>query len=644
MLTYLRKHSKGMLAYVAFGAIIFVFVLWGGSSYLSREANKIAKVDRRIISVEQYSKAYTDTLKRYQRQFQGALTPELIDKLDLRRRVLEDLVDQYIIETDAKALGIVIKDDDLRYFISQVGAFQKDGAFDETLYRRYLESEGLTPAQFEERARKDFIRKLFSSIVTENVIITREEIEAAYHLMNDAYELKYLVVKGDAYLDSAQVGPQDLARFYDANKERYRIPAKVALAYIDFATDRFLGQAEVTEQDARDYYDLHKEEFSEPPSVLTRQIILKVPEGSGTNVVEQKRELAQRIIKEAQDPKADFASLARAYSEDASSASRGGDMGMVPLTELPREVADAVRGKKAGEVVGPVIMQDGIRVVKIEEMKEGKLRPFEDVSSELMARLKAQRARIIAKDEAQKAFTELYEQRSPDLDAYARARSLEVKKVGPLTEAELSSVMIKPEDAKKAFAFQEGELGDVVETSAGYAVYKVARKELSRIPDLKEVEERVASDARAKKALEMARAQAQRLAASGEDRLDAMKPSITPAFTRSASEVPGLEQVEGITDHLDSLDKPKVFETGSAVYIVWLGARKVADIRALDTQTASKIREELLSIRREQVMDDYLKMARDDKLGWHKVYVDASKVEAGRKKASGDTPPPEGFN
>jgi hypothetical protein len=93
MLTYFRKHSKGWLAYTAFGAIIVVFVLWGGSSYLSREASMVAKVNRHIISIEQFSKAYTDQLKMYQDRFGDALTPEMIKKLDLKKTVLDQVID-----------------------------------------------------------------------------------------------------------------------------------------------------------------------------------------------------------------------------------------------------------------------------------------------------------------------------------------------------------------------------------------------------------------------------------------------------------------------------------------------------------------------------------------------------------------------
>ncbi len=643
MLTYLRKHSKGMLAYVAFGAIIVVFVLWGGSSYLSREANKVAKVDRTIISMEQYTKAYTDTVKQLQKQFQGALTPELIEKLDLRQKVLDDLIDQYIIESDARELGINVKDEDLRHFISQVSLFQKDGAFDETLYRRYLEYEGITPAQFEERARKDFIRKLFSSVITENLIVTAEEIEAAYHQMNDVYELGYIAVKPEAFLASADVSPEDARAYFEKNKEKYRSAARVTLSLIDFRVSRYLDKTDVGEQDAKDYYESHKQEFGEPASVRLRQILFRVPEGADETQRSGKMALAEKVLKEARVPQGDFGALAKTYSEDEATASKGGDMGTIPLAMLPKDVAETVGRMKPGDVAGPLVSQDAVRILKLEERREAKAPPFEAVSADVIEKLKVQRARITAHDDARKAFMDLYEQASPDLEAYAASRSLETRRVGPLSENELASFITQPEAARKAFTFAEKEVGEVVETPEGYAVYQVIRKELSRIPDLKEVEPRVTEDARADRALALARNHARDLAARGAASLESMNPTVTAPFSRSSSAVPGLESVSGLTASLDDLQNPKTFEAKGTVYVVWLRSKKVADRGALDPARAGEIRQDLLARKRELAMEEYLARAKDDKLGWHKVVVNQENLSGRREKHAGDTPPPEGL-
>jgi peptidyl-prolyl cis-trans isomerase D len=632
-----------MLAYVAFGAIIFVFVLWGGSSYMSREANKIAKIDRTVVSMEQYSRAYTDTLKEYQRQYRQAVTPEFIEALNLKQKVLDDLIDQYIIEADAKKMGIVLKDEDLRNFISRVDIFQRNGAFDEGLYRRYLEAEGMTPAQFEDKARKNFLRKVLVSVITENVIVTAEELDAVSHLMNDTYDLNYLVFGPEAFIDSVKVAPEKLRDYFEANKERYRVPARIQLAMVDFPISRYMLQADVSESDARDYYESHKQEFSGPVTVHIRQILIRVPDGSDPGAVARKQELARRVLKEAQAG-GDFAALAARYSEDAATAARGGDMGNLPIDALPAQVAMAVQGMKPGEVGGPVAAGDGLYIVRLEEKQKSREIPFEDVSAAVLEKLRAQRARITAHDEAQRAFMEIYEQQKPDMEAYAKARGLPYRMVGPSAERELAAVIRGPEALKKAFSFSGGELGEVVETPEGYAIYKVVRKELSHIPDLKDVSDRVLADVRNGQALELAMEHAQKLAASPKETLQAMNPASTGEFTRAAKAVPKLEKIPKLMDELDGLERPRAFQAGDSVYLVWIRARKTTDVKRLDQKYLAEIRDSLLETKRNLAARDYLELAKDPKKGWHKVTIERGKLAGiGERGHHRDTQAPEGF-
>ncbi|HNQ85552.1 MAG TPA: SurA N-terminal domain-containing protein [Deltaproteobacteria bacterium] len=643
MLTYLRKHSKGWLAYTAFGAIIVVFVLWGGSSYISREANKVAKIDRTIITTEQYSKAYTDTLKRYQTQFGQALTPEMINRLNLREQVLDELIDQYIIEADAAKMGIGVKDADLQMFISQVPAFQRDGKFDEATYRRYLEYERITPAEFEQRARRDFVKQLFKEVLTENVIVAPQEIEAAFHQISDTYELHYLTVDSATFSGDVQVSQEQVQGFFDANKERYRIPPRITIAAIDFPVTRYLGSTEVTTEEAMDYYDGHKGEFSEPAQVHLRHILIKVPEGADAASLTKKQELAAQIIKEAKDGK-DFASLAASYSEDEATAGKGGDMGMLPLNSFHPELGKIVESMKPGDVNGPVMTADGIQIIKLEGKEDAKAIPFDKVAASVVDMLKMQRARIVAHDEAEKAFMEFYEQDKLDLEGYAAKQGMEVRRIGPFSENEKAGIAMSQETVKKAFTFSAGELGEVIETPGGYAVYQVVKKDLSRIPDLEEVVDVVTADAKAQTALERAKEHAQKLATAPMNELVSSNPSSTGKFTRSASAVPKLSMLPKLMDEVDSLGTPKVYESDGRVFIVWIKSKDTVDIRSLDKDQAEGLRKGLLARKKELVLQDYLEQARDEKKGWHDVVIERERLAGSAERVPQDVPPPMDFN
>jgi peptidyl-prolyl cis-trans isomerase D len=637
MLTYLRKHSKSWLAWIVFGSIIVVFVLWGGSSYLSKEASKIAKVDNHIISAEQFSKAYTDQLKIYQDRFGGALTPEMIEKLDLKKSVLDQIIDDYIIEADARGMNIDVTDEDLQYAIQQVPAFKENGKFNMALYQRYLDYERLTPAEFEERQRKTLLKQRFLAVLTENVTIPQQEVTATYHYVKDAFDLSFISIDSAPFVKDIQVTQDQIKAYYDANRNRYKIPPKISIAYIEFPASRYVADTKVAEDEARSYYESHKSQFSTPFKIRARQILIKVPEGADDNVVAAKAEIVKKIAGEASQGK-DFASLAMKYSEDEQTAKKGGDMGPITRENVPQGLADMLDSMKPGEIKGPVRSSAGFHILKLESKEGGGAIPFEQVSSTIMDQLKLQRAKIISHDAADKVFTELYEQFKLDLEGYAKKNGLQVNNVGPIAESDDIGIPGSQEMLKKAFIFSAGDLGDVVRTDNGYLIYMVTKKEASRVPELKEVTDRITADIRNAGALDKAKEYALKLS-SNREQLLAQNSSSTGPFTRMVSSIPKLAMIPKLMDDLDKLEKPQVYTNDGTVFVVWIKSRQIADIQTMDKKMAESITMELLNQKRQMYMESYLEQARKN----HKVIIEKERLAEGHEGPR-NVPAPADYN
>lgn len=634
MLTYFRKHSKGWLAYTAFGAIIVVFVLWGGSSYLTREAHMIAKIDRHIISIEQFSKAYSDQLKIYQERFGDALTPEMLKKLNLKHTVLDQIIDDDIIEADAKDMDIKVTDSDLQQAISQFPAFNREGRFDENLYRRYLDYERLSPADFEQKIRKNYLKQLFVSVLTENVIVSRQEVFASYHYMNDTYDLSYIPVHSASFAKDVQISQDQIRSYYDTNKDRYKLPPRITLEAIEYPSANYLATIQVTKNEAQDYYASHKSDFSEPAKIHARHILFKIPEGADANVLAQKEQLIKKVLDEAKAGK-DFAALAAQYSEDDQTAKKGGDMGTLPREGYPQSVGDVLESMKPGEVKGPVRSPLGIHILKLESKEEAKAIPFEKVEATVTDSLRLERAKQAAHDEAEKAFTQLYEQSKPDIEAFTKAKGLSVKQIGPFYDGQDAGISMSPDTLKKAFTFQVGELGEIASTPVGYLFYIVTKKEPSRIPDLKEVSDRVAADLKAQTAVANAKDYAKKLAVSSPEQLNAQNPLSTGDFTHATSAIPKLSMIPKLMDDVDSLRTPMVFESKGTSYVVWIKSRKTADIKALDKKQYDAIMKQLLARKREMALESYIEQAKKR----HKIVMNEEKLNEGGAAGKGSPSP-----
>lgn len=86
------------------------------------------------------------------------------------------------------------------------------------------------------------------------------------------------------------------------------------------------------------------------------QILVRVPDGAGDEVIAQRRAIAEAALARVRGGE-DFAAVARAVSDD-DSRSAGGDLGLRPASRLPDLFVDAVRALEPGQIA-PTVLRSG---------------------------------------------------------------------------------------------------------------------------------------------------------------------------------------------------------------------------------------------------------------------------------------------
>ena len=95
-------------------------------------------------------------------------------------------------------------------------------------------------------------------------------------------------------------------------------------------------------------------------------ILVRVPEDASPGVTDAAQARAQEALEKARQPGADFAAIARAFS-DAPEAQNGGDLGLRSSDRYPELFIEAIGGAGTGALVGPVRSPAGWHVLKIVE-------------------------------------------------------------------------------------------------------------------------------------------------------------------------------------------------------------------------------------------------------------------------------------
>ena len=157
---------------------------------------------------------------------------------------------------------------------------------------------------------------------------------------------------------------------------------------LSYLVDNFLAQeyvrtviladVAVPEEKLREYYTSHQAEFTVPPEVTARHIFFGIPDDATAERKKEVRGKAERILSQLLKGE-DFEQLAREVSEDAETAAKGGQLGVItPGKTNSPGFEEALFPLKKGETSGVVETEFGFHIVRVDERKEQRTATYDE--------------------------------------------------------------------------------------------------------------------------------------------------------------------------------------------------------------------------------------------------------------------------
>jgi len=139
----------------------------------------------------------------------------------------------------------------------------------------------------------------------------------------------------------------------------------------------------VTDDDLAAYYRDHKEKFKIPMQYRLRILLVSVDPSASSDEWEQAKKRAEDYRNRGLKGE-DFGALARQFSGDAGTKSKGGDTGLIHEGQLGMgEVEDAVEPLKPGEITKPISTIYGYYLAQVVEKRPGRQQTFEELNKTL---------------------------------------------------------------------------------------------------------------------------------------------------------------------------------------------------------------------------------------------------------------------
>jgi peptidylprolyl isomerase len=215
------------------------------------------------------------------------------------------------------------------------------------------------------------------------------------------------LVRGAVLAEALSAGWDKRPEVLEAiNQARERI---VTSAYL---SDRAKPPADFpADAETKAFYAANAAQFTTPKQYRIGQIYLSAPDGSNPAKLAAAKKQAEEIAASLRSG-ADFAKLAQARSEDAQTASRGGEIGWMAENQLAPEIRAALSSLSTNQVSSPVKLPPGWHLLKLLGTKPGSLRPLDEVRDSIVAALRANRTR----ENAAKYADEIVRKTPPEIN------------------------------------------------------------------------------------------------------------------------------------------------------------------------------------------------------------------------------------
>ena len=159
---------------------------------------------------------------------------------------------------------------------------------------------------------------------------------------------------------------------------------------------KLADKVSVTPNELQQYYNQHQDEYRIPETVTVRHILIKTPAPDADGKVDQKavdaaRAKAEDIAKQLKAG-ANFADLAKKYSDDPGSAKDGGLLPPLTRGRTVPEFEQAAFNTPVGQTTGVIRTSYGFHIIHVEAKQQARLKPLDEVKAQIEPILKQQKA------------------------------------------------------------------------------------------------------------------------------------------------------------------------------------------------------------------------------------------------------------
>lgn len=407
MFDLVRNNQK--VVQLVLALIVLPFALWGVDSYRnSGGANELATVGGTPIALEEFQRALTEQQDRMRAQ--GNVPPELLESPELRRGVLEELINRRLLLVHASKANLGVSDEMLFNFITALPSLQVDGKFSRERYEALAAAQGMSVAQFESLLRRDLIMQQSTLAAGGASVAGRLPADRWLVAQLEEREIAEAVLRAEQFPVAEKPAAEAVQRYYEKNRARFEQPEQVRVEYLILNQDKLIESVKIDDAQVKAAYEANQARYKTAEERRASHILIRADKQGKEGELKAAEEKAAKLLAQLQANPADFAKLAKEHSQDPGSAQNGGDLGFFGRGVMVKPFEDATFALQENQLSGVVRSDFGFHIIKLTGIRPERVRSLDEVRGEIAADLKRQAGAKLYAEAAEGFANTVYEQ------------------------------------------------------------------------------------------------------------------------------------------------------------------------------------------------------------------------------------------
>jgi peptidyl-prolyl cis-trans isomerase C len=238
--------------------------------------------------------------------------------------------------------------------------------FEQTVHNVQLRAGRPVPAEQRDQVFRGVLDDMIAMRLLKQEVLRRQLTATEAELAAAVKQLRQQFASEAAFSQALKAQKMTLDQLRDETRTQLLVSKML---------DKEIGpQVAVKPADVSAFYEKNPERFQQPEAVHASHVLITVPQGADAATKATARAKAEDVLKQARAG-ADFAKLARTYSNDAS-APRGGDLGFFPKGQMAPTFEAAAFALAPNQISDVVETPFGFHVIKVLEKRTAQSVPF----------------------------------------------------------------------------------------------------------------------------------------------------------------------------------------------------------------------------------------------------------------------------